>query len=54
MSSGMIFIVVVVAITLYGIVLYNNLVGLRNGVKNALSQIDVKITRRNDLIPPQN
>ena len=51
MSGGMIFIGVVVAIILYGIVLYNNLVGLRNGVKNAFAQIDVQLTRRYDLIP---
>ena len=51
MSSGMIFLAVVVAIVLYGIVLYNNLVGLRNGVKNAFAQIDVQLTRRYDLIP---
>lgn len=51
MSSGIIFIVVVVAIVLYGVVLYNNLVGLRNGVKNAFAQIDVQLTRRYDLIP---
>jgi len=47
----MIFLAVVVAIVLYGIVLYNNLVGLRNGVKNAFAQIDVQLTRRYDLIP---
>jgi len=47
----MIFIGIVVAIILYGIVLYNNLVGLRNGVKNAFAQIDVQLTRRYDLIP---
>lgn len=51
MSGGMIFIGIVVAILLYGIVLYNNLVGLRNGVKNAFAQIDVQLTRRYDLIP---
>ncbi|MGB5224573.1 MAG: LemA family protein [Arenicellales bacterium] len=51
MSGGMIFIGIVVAIILYGIVLYNNLVGLRNGVKNAFAQIDVQLTRRYDLIP---
>lgn len=51
MSGGMIFLAVVVAIVLYGIVLYNNLVGLRNGVKNAFAQIDVQLTRRYDLIP---
>jgi len=51
MSGGMIFLAVVVAIVLYGIFLYNNLVGLRNGVKNAFAQIDVQLTRRYDLIP---
>ena len=51
MSSGMIFLAVIAAVVLYGIVLYNNLVGLRNGVKNAFAQIDVQLTRRYDLIP---
>ena len=51
MSGGMIFIGISVAIVVYGIVLYNNLVGLRNGVKNAFAQIDVQLTRRYDLIP---
>ncbi|HHY00646.1 MAG TPA: LemA family protein [Methanothermobacter sp.] len=31
--------------------LYNSLVGLRNRVKNAWSQIDVQLKRRTDLIP---
>ena len=31
--------------------MYNNLVGLRNRVKNSLAQIDVQLKRRNDLIP---
>jgi LemA protein len=31
--------------------LYNNLVSLRNRVKNSYSQIDVQLKRRNDLIP---
>ncbi|MDJ0806822.1 MAG: LemA family protein [Gammaproteobacteria bacterium] len=35
----------------YGILLYNNLVSLRNRVKNGFSQIDVQLTRRHDLIP---
>jgi len=41
----------VAAIFLYGIALYNNLVNLRNRVKNGFSQIDVQLTRRHDLIP---
>jgi LemA protein len=51
MSGGMIFFVVIVAVIVYGIALYNKLVGLRNGVKNSFSQIDVQLTRRHDLIP---
>jgi LemA protein len=51
MSGGMIFLVVIVAVILYSIALYNKLVGLRNGVKNSFSQIDVQLTRRHDLIP---
>lgn len=39
------------ALILYGIMLYNNLVNLRNRVKNGFSQIDVQLTRRHDLIP---
>jgi LemA protein len=31
--------------------MYNNLVNLRNRVRNAFSQIDVQLTRRYDLIP---
>ena len=31
--------------------MYNNLVGLRNSVKNSYAQIDVQLKRRNDLIP---
>jgi len=48
-------IIVVVAILLllafvaFGI--YNGLVRLRNGYKNAFAQIDVQLTRRHDLIP---
>ena len=51
MSGGMILLAFVVAVILYGIALYNKLVGLRNGVKNSFSQIDVQLTRRHDLIP---
>jgi len=41
--------VVVVAMFLIG--QYNRLVGLRNRVRNAFSQIDVQLKRRHDLIP---
>jgi LemA protein len=42
-------IIVIVAVTC--IVIYNNLVTLRNRFKNAYSQIDVQLKRRYDLIP---
>ncbi len=42
-------IIVLLLLILIGI--YNNLVGLRNQVKNAWSQIDVQLKRRHDLIP---
>lgn len=48
-------IIVVVAILIFLVAtiihMYNNLVGLRNRVKNSYSQIDVQLKRRNDLIP---
>ena len=40
-----------VVLVLWLIAMYNGLVGLRNGVKNAWSQIDVQLKRRHDLIP---
>lgn len=36
---------------LWGIAVYNGLVGLRNRVKNGFAQIDVQLQRRYDLIP---
>ena len=47
-------IVLVVAILFIAVTIvhmYNNLVKLRNLVKNSYSQIDVQLKRRNDLIP---
>ncbi|MBQ8017201.1 MAG: LemA family protein [Methanobrevibacter sp.] len=44
-----IIIVIIAIVTL--IHMYNNLVGLRNRVKNSYAQIDVQLKRRNDLIP---
>lgn len=43
--------VVVAIIALWAVGVYNGLVGARNGVKNAFSQIDVQMKRRYDLIP---
>lgn len=47
-----IILVLAIAFIVYtAIHLYNNLVNLRNRVKNSYSQIEVQLKRRNDLIP---
>ena len=52
MSYGWIILIVVIAlIVVYVIGVYNSLVGLRNKVDDQLSQIDVELKRRFDLIP---
>jgi LemA protein len=38
-------------VVIWGVVLYNRLVSLRNAVRNGFAQIDVQLTRRYDLIP---
>ncbi len=43
--------VVAIVLAIVGVVIYNNLVKLRQNVKNAWSQIDVQLQRRFDLIP---
>jgi LemA protein len=42
---------VIVALVLFGIVLYNRLVRLRNRAENAWAQVDVQLRRRYDLVP---
>ncbi len=42
---------ILAAIVVWVIMMYNNLVNLRNRVRNGFSQIDVQLTRRYDLIP---
>ena len=46
-----VFLVVLAALILWVVQMYNRLVSLRNRVRNAFSQIDVQLTRRYDLIP---
>ena len=46
-----IILIVVVLLVLYFISVYNNLVSLRNRVRDQWSQIDVLLKRRTDLIP---
>ncbi|MDD5454937.1 MAG: LemA family protein [Candidatus Ratteibacteria bacterium] len=48
---ALVILVVVVIVVLSVIGVFNALVGLRNQVKNAWSQIDVQLKRRHDLIP---
>ena len=46
-----IMIILVIFVIVTFVQMYNNLVGLRNRVKNSYAQIDVQLKRRNDLIP---
>ena len=43
--------IVAIVLAIVGVDIYNNLVKLRQNVKNAWSQIDVQLQRRFDLIP---
>jgi LemA protein len=51
MESTVIGLVVIAAIVIYLVVIYNKLVSLRNQFKNGFAQIDVQLQRRHDLIP---
>jgi LemA protein len=51
MGGVLIFVGILVVLALACIVIYNNLITLRNRFKNAYSQIDVQLKRRYDLIP---
>ena len=48
---GWIILIIVVLILVFLINIYNNLVSLRQKVKNAWSQIEIQLQRRFDLIP---
>ena len=51
MTFIIVLLIAVVLLIIFAISIYNSLVGLRNQVKNAWSQIDVQLKRRHDLIP---
>lgn len=51
LTTILVIIAIIVVLFLWGIGIYNRLIGLKNQVKNAWSQIDVQLQRRYDLIP---
>lgn len=51
MTGLLVVLVIVSGIVLWGILIYNSLVRLRNMVEEAWSGIDVQLKRRSDLIP---
>lgn len=51
MIFGIILLALIVLSVMILVSIYNNLVSLRNRVKNSWSQIDVQLKRRHDLIP---
>lgn len=51
MDPVLILLLLILVALVFGVVLYNRLVTLRNRYKNAFAQIDVQLQRRYDLIP---
>jgi LemA protein len=51
MSTLIVLTILIVALIVWLVVIYNGLVALSNQMKNAFSQIDVQLQRRYDLIP---
>ena len=47
----LVIVAVLVIAAIWGVGIYNGLVGLRNACKNAFAQVDVQLKRRYDLIP---
>lgn len=50
-TFALVVLVLAVAVALYGVRIYNQLIALKNRYKNAFAQIEVQLTRRYDLIP---
>lgn len=50
-TIGLVILGIVILLALWQVGIYNQLINLRNQVKNAWSQIDVQLQRRYDLIP---
>jgi len=50
-TGSWVFLVIVVALVVWAMSIYNGLVALRNRFKNGFAQIDVQLKRRYDLIP---
>jgi LemA protein len=46
-----VFLVVALAVVVWGVIAFNGLVGLRNQVRTAWADIDVQLKRRHDLVP---
>ena len=51
MSGFLWFLLIIVALVIFVVTVYNKLIASKNQVKNAFAQIDVQLTRRHDLIP---
>ncbi|MBI4117539.1 MAG: LemA family protein [Parcubacteria group bacterium] len=49
--SGIIFLIIIIAILLWGISIYNGLITSKNRTQEAWADIDVQLKRRHDLIP---
>ena len=48
---GLVIIVLIVAVGIFLVMIYNRLVTMRNAARNAFAQIDVQLTRRHELVP---
>ena len=51
MTGTLIFLVILAALVVFIIAIYNRLIALKNRFKNGFAQIDVQLQRRHDLIP---